>query len=248
MTMLTIIRSFASFQIIGIISILLFIELPPAHGSGEKPKGLPTDHFAIRKLDEHAPCRFVSEYRRIRSNKTDPRIAYIDLSPVVHAGEATDGNFNSLCKDIAQQTEDGVVFFDRNNAFLQLIWGDEGIVNDAIAYFSGPSKSPGVILYVTRRDIDWRPYVFEYRNDKWKDVTNKYLGPFRLNKSDYIVVPQYGRTARVLTHDGMRFHHKLWLTWDGTKFVASTAKKVPGWRCPDSYRYFDPSERRQYCR
>ncbi|HET6421163.1 MAG TPA: hypothetical protein VFG19_13465, partial [Geobacteraceae bacterium] len=59
--------------------------------------------------------------------------------------------------------------------------------------------------------------------------------------------PQYGRTARVLTFDGARFHHKLWLTWDGTKFTASTARKMPGWRCPDSYRYFSPSERKQYC-
>jgi hypothetical protein len=214
----------------------------------QMPPGLHgVDHYAIRKIDESEPCKFEREYYRIRSKKSDPRVAFIDLHPLVHKGEAP-LDFQDLCAAVSQQSEDGVVVFDRRHAFLHLLFGDEATVSDAITYFSGPSKSPGVILYVTRRDIDWRSYIFEYRNNKWKDVTDQYLGPFHLGKKDYVVAPQYGRTARVLTFDGTRFHHKLWLTWDGTKFTASTTRKIPGWRCPDSYRYFAPSEREQYCR
>jgi hypothetical protein len=43
------------------------------------------------------------------------------------------------------------------------------------------------------------------------------------------MAPQYGRTARVLTFNDQsyRFRHKMWLTWDGTKFTASIVKKCP---------------------
>lgn len=211
------------------------------------PPSLPgIEHYAIRKINENAPCKFENEYRRIKSKKTDPRVAFIDLHPLVHKGEAPLG-FDGLCSVVSQQSEDGVVVFDRNHAFLHLLFGDQAIVGDAITYFSSSTRSFGVMLYVTRYEEDWSAYVFEFRNNKWIDVTAQYLGPFHLGKKDYIVAPQYGRTARVLTYDGKQFHHKMWLTWDGTKFNASSAKKVPGWRCPDSYRYFSPSERRQYC-
>jgi len=225
------------------VALVIFATLSHA----QMPPGIPgVDHYAIRKIKENEPCKFEREYYRIRSKKSDPRVAFIDLHPIVHKGEAPLG-FQDLCDAISEQSEDGVVVFDQQRAFLHLLFGDEATISDAIAYFSSKSNSPGIILYVTRIDIDWQAFVFEYRNNKWKDVTAQYLGPFHLGKHDYIVVPQYGRTARVLTFDGARFHHKLWLTWDGTKFTASTARKMPGWRCPDSYRYFSPSERKQYC-
>jgi hypothetical protein len=191
------------------------------------------------------PCTFEKEYNGVKHNKTDPRVAYIDLTPIVKSGVAN-VSFYALCCEVSQQTEDAHAVFDRNHGFFQIFYEDP-LITDAIAYFNGIAKSSGVMLYVTRDDTDWQSYVFMFSNNKWHDVTTQYLGPFHLGKKDYIVVPQYGRSARVLTYDGKRFHHKMWLTWDGTKFNASTAKKMPGWRCPDSYRYFAPSERAQYC-
>jgi hypothetical protein len=212
----------------------------------QMPKGLPgLPYYAVRKDKPNLPCTFEPVYKRIKSNKTDPRVAFIDLYPIIHANEAPVG-FYGLCTAISQQGEDNLVVFDKVHAFLHILWGDPTI-SQTITYFSGTHKLTGVILSVTRFEDDWHSYVFEYRDSKWYDVTKRYLGPFNLSREDYIVVPQYGRTARVLTFDGMRFRHKLWLTWDGTKFTASTARKMPGWRCPDSYRYFDPSERKQYC-
>ncbi len=206
------------------------------------------DPFIVRKVDPNARCTFASEYLHIQNKKNDPRVAFIELHSLVHADEPT-FDFSDLCKVISKQTEDGVVFFDRSRGFFQVIWG-EPVFNEAIAYFSGASNTPGVMLYVNRADEIWRAFVFAYRNNKWQDVTRQYLGPFHLGKKDYIVVPQYGRTARVLTFGeaSNRFHHKMWLTWDGTKFMASTAKNIPGWKCPDSYQYFPPAERGQYCR
>ena len=205
------------------------------------------DPFVVRKVDLNAPCTFASEYRRIKNKKSDPRVAFIELRNLVHAEfDPLPFDFSDLCKVISEQTEDGVVFYDGSRAFFQVIWG-ESEVNEAVTYFSDRANTPGVVLYVNRVDTIYRAFVFTYADNRWHDVTAQYLGPFHLGKKDYIVVPQYGRTARVLTYDGKQFHHKMWLTWDGTKFNASTAKKMPGWRCPDSYRYFAPSERRQYC-
>jgi len=204
------------------------------------------DPFIVRKVDPNARCTFAPEYLRIKNKKNDTRVAFIELHSLVHADEPP-FDFTDLCKVISEQTEDGVVYYDRSNGFFQVMWG-EPVFNEAVAYFSGASNTPGVILYVNRADETWRAFVFAYRNNKWKDVTTLYLGPFRLGRKDYIVVPQYGRSARVITFDGKRFHHKLWLTWNGTKFTASTAKEMPGWRCPDSYPYFAPSERSQYCK
>lgn len=223
------------------VSARMLQNLPDLPGESHKP---------VRKVNRKAPCAFEREYQRIKSQKSDPRVAFIELFPVVHAGEATDFDFESLCKCITQQREDNVTVLDRTNGYLQIFWDDEQ-VNDAIAYFSGPAGSPGVILYVTRSLDSWRAFVFIYRDKKWQDVTARYLGQFNLSEKDYIVAPQYGRTARVITFDDKtnRFHHKLWLTWDGTKFNASSAKKMPGWHCPDTYyRYFGPAEyRQQYC-
>lgn len=206
-------------------------------------------HKPIRRVDPKAACTFEQEYLRIKSKKSDPRVVYIDLFAIVHAGQATDFNFESLCKDISEQHGSNIAVFDRGNGFLQLFWDDEE-VNDAIAFFSGSTGSPSVILYVTRLFDTWRAFVFSYQNNNWRNVTDQYLGEFHLSEKDYVIVPQYSRTARVLTFDetNNRFHHKLWLTWDGAKFLASTAKKNPGWRCPDSYQYFAPTERGQYCR
>jgi hypothetical protein len=196
-------------------------------------------------IGPHTLCRFESEYHRIKFDKTDPRVAYIDITPLMKMGG--DFSFRELCLDISQQTEDSHVIFDRHRGFFQIFFEDL-TTTDAIAYFAGHNKSPGVMLYVTRYLDYWRTGVFAYRNNKWKNFTNEYLGRFHLSKDDYIIVPQYGRTARVLSYDGVHFHHKLWLTWDGTKFTASTARKMPGWHCPDAYLDFDPPARREYCR
>jgi hypothetical protein len=208
------------------------------------PYLLAQSHHITNNTGPNIPCRFEPEYYRIKSDKTDPRVAYIEITPKMKIGG--DFSVHELCLDIAQQTEDAHVIFDRKHGFFHVFY-DGPSTGDAIAYFAGTNKSPGIMLYVTRFLDDWQTGVFAYRNNKWENVTAQYLGPFHLGKKDYIIVPQYGRSARVLTYDGKQFHHKMWLTWDGTKFTASTAKKMPGWRCPDSYRYFDSSERRQYC-
>ena len=156
--------------------------------------------------------------------------------------------FRDLCLIISDQTEDTNAFFDKAREFLHIIWG-ESSVNEALSYFAGASSTPGVILYMKRYGSEFQPFVFAYRNDEWRDLTKDYLGPFHLAPNDYIVVPQYGRTARVLTFDPEKqtFHHKLWLHWTGLKFEAETAKPKD-WRCPDSYsRYFTPEDRRQCC-
>ena len=115
------------------------------------PPGLPgIEHYAIRRIDEKARCKFEPVYRSIRANKTDPRVAYIELFPLVHANEA-DVGFYGLCKAVSQQAEDNVVVYDRSHAFLHILWGEEANISDAITYFSGLAPSPGVILFVTRR-------------------------------------------------------------------------------------------------
>ena len=59
-----------------------------------------------------------------------------------------------------------------------------------------------------RFDDQFQPFVFAYRDDEWRNVTKDYLGAFHLAPNDYIVVPQYSRTARVLTFnsDKQTFH------------------------------------------
>jgi hypothetical protein len=232
------------FRKFAILCTTLFL-LNTALVNAQMPPSISGDTYIIRK-DKPGPCKFASVYQRIKSKKSDPRVAYIELYNLVHANEAP-SSFYSLCTSISEQAEDNVVVYDRAHAFLHILWGDEADINDAVAYFSSTTKTPGIILFVTRYAEDWRAFVFIYEHKKWNDVTAKYLGQLQLGKRDYIVVPQYGHSARVLSYHGNRFHHKMWLTWDGKKFTPSTAKKMPGWRCPDSYRYFAPSERKQYC-
>ncbi len=234
------------FRAIAISSTTLLLNA--ALANAQMPPSVSGDTYIIRKV-KPGPCTFAPVYQHVKSNKSDPRVAYIELYNLVHTNEAP-SSFYSLCTAISEQAEDNVVVYDRAHAFLHILWGDEGDISDAVTYFSSTTRTAGIILFVTRYAEDWRAFVFAYGNNKWKDVTAQYLGPFHLGKKDYVVVPQYGRTARVLTFNeaSNRFHHKMWLTWNGVKFVASIAKKMPGWKCPDSYKYFAPTERAQYCR
>ncbi len=222
-------------------------------GSKNSDKSSSDNPFIVRKVDPHAPCKFAAEYKLLERNKTDPRIAFIELSKFVSPEEQL--TFHYLCDVISEQTEDTHVIFDKSHGFLQLVTGQE-LVNDALAYFSGTKPNPGVILYVKRSDTEFHSFVFTYADQKWQDVTERYLGHLHLQKYDYIVVPQYGLTARVLTIDPKadsdteagKFHHKMWLHWNGERFE-KVNEKPSDWRCPDVYsRYFEASARAQYCR
>ncbi len=203
------------------------------------------DESWVRDVDPNAPCTFGPIFERISEHKSDPRTAFIEVSPFVHTDFPL--KFDNLCRMISDQTEDTRAVFDSAHGFLHIVWG-EPMMNEALAYFAGGSNKPGVVLYMKRFDTDFHPFVFAYRNQQWHDVTKEYLGSLNLTNKDYIVVPQYGRTARILTYDDntSTFHHKLWLHWNGAQFEPQTAKPKD-WRCPDSYRYFPAQERHQFC-
>jgi hypothetical protein len=213
----------------------------------QMPRGLPgRDSYAIREIKPNEPCRFAAEYQKIKANKADPRVAYVETEAIVAAGEAQVG-FDGQCRVISQQTEDGIVVFDRLRGFLHIFAGDAKI-NTALAYFAGAKGSPGVTLYVKRWDDEWKTFVLAWSDGKWRNVTEQYLGPLKLDPQDYLVAPQYGRTIRVLRWDGARFRHQRWLTWDGRSFQPLDEKTGRAtWRCPESYRYFDPADRAAYC-
>lgn len=215
-----------------------------AIASAQMPPGLPNrDSYAIREVDPAAPCRFEAEYRKIRAQKSDPRVAYLELEELAVPDKDDRIGFDARCKQIAEQTEDGLTIYDRSRGYLHLIFGSPSI-SVSLAYFA-----PGVILYVSRWDEEWRSFAFAWRDGKWLDVTKEYLGMLNLRTDDLLIVPQYGRTLRVLTRTGDAFKHRQWLTWDGRRFQALDAKTGRAtWRCPDSFRYFESTERAQYCR
>ena len=191
------------------------------------------------------PCSFAPEYHRIQSNKSDPRVAFMEIKLVITPG-SEESDLYGLCAEVSGQTPDTVPLFDRAHGYMQLLTeGEPEVANEAIAYFSTPNDS-GVMLYAEMFDTKFQSFVMAYRDKRWEDVTAQYLGPFHITKKDYIIVPQYGRTARVLTYDGDRYKHKLWLTWTGTKFEEAPGKPA-GWRCPDGYRYFRAEDRAQLC-
>lgn len=227
--------------------LLIFVALAAA-AAAQMPRGLPgRDSYAIREVNPKEPCRFAAEYEKVKGNKSDPRVAYVETNAIVAADEAPTG-FDGQCRVIAEQTEDGVVVFDRPRGFLHIFAGDSKI-NTALAYFRGTKGALGVTLSVSRWDDEWKSFVLAWVNGKWQDVTKKYLEPLKLAPEDYLVVPQFGRTIRVLRWDGERFAHKQWLTWNGQSFQALDDKSGRAtWRCPESYRYFAPSERGAYCR
>lgn len=229
-------------------AVWLLITTVAGTGWAQMPPGLPhRDSYAIRKIDPAAPCSFEAEYKKIQTKKSDPRVAFVEVESPVNDGAEI--SFPGLCKAVSQQTEDGLVTYDAPHGFLQIISG-MAVNNTAVAYFAGDGGAPGVMLYVRRMDDEWNNFVLAYREGKWKDVSKEYLGSFALTDKDYLVVPQYGRLIRVLRYDGTKFVHRDWLTWNGKQFVKTTAadaKKV-GWRCPDTYRYFEPAERGQYCK
>jgi hypothetical protein len=234
---------------------LVFALAVPSKAQTQKKPEAPASKdnpFIIRHTDPNAACKFAAEYKLIEGNKNDPRVAYIELDKFV--SPENESTFSSLCDTISGQTEDTHVLFDKAHGFLHLVTGQE-VVNSALAYFAGGAGKPGVILYVKRFDTDFHSFVFTYADRKWQNVTERYLGPLHLQKNDFIIVPQYGRTARVLAIDPKadpdtaagKFHQKLWIRWTGDKF--EPAAKPADWRCPDSYnRFFPAADRAQYCR
>lgn len=212
--------------------------------SAQMPPGLPgRDSYGIRKIDPSKPCRFEAEYRKIRAQKSDPRVAYLELEELAVPDKDERIGFEARCKQVAEQTEDGITTFDKARGYLHLIFGSPVVSTSVVSF------APGVILYVSRFDDEWKTFAFAWRDNRWLDVTGEYLGPLKLRATDLLLLPQYGRTIRVLTRSGESFRHKQWLTWDGRQFKTLDAQLGKAtWRCPDSFRYFEPNDRVQYCR
>lgn len=189
---------------------------------------------------ENSPCRFAPEYRRIQSTKSDPRVAFIELSKFAYKDKSLANqiaNFDSTCKIISSQTSGLISIFDRAHGYL-MVQNDQvdmGL-DQTVSYFSTRPHNPGIVLFVARDSTTSTPMVFSYRDAKWRNVTAEYLGAFRLSEHDHIVVPQFGRTARVMTIDpnDASLHHSFWLHWDGVKFERFEAKPSD-WRCPAQY-------------
>lgn len=224
---------------------MLLVLLAPLRFEAQMPKGLPgRDSYAVREANPDEPCRFAAEYQRIRSNKSDPRVAYVEVEELVQEEPL---GFAARCRQISEQTEDGLTVFDRARGFLHLIFGEPRI-GTALTYFAGTGKQFGVMLYSKRWDTEFETRALVWRDGAWQDVSSQLLAPLRLAANDYVIAPQYGRTFRVLRWDGDTFRHRGWFTWTGTKFapVADGAARK-SWRCPDSFRYFEPAARRIYC-
>jgi hypothetical protein len=202
----------------------------------QMPKGLPNrDSYAIRAIKEGEPCRFAAEYERVKGNKRDPRVAFVEIGEKLEGETGLD--FDAFCRLVSDQAEDSIATYDAKNGFFQMMTG-RADVNWAVASFGG---QPGVVMLVKREAGEWRTWVFEFVGGQWQDVTA------RLWKSKhYPLLPQYGRTIRLLQGIAVeRPRHAGWLSWNGKAFVTASGA---GWRCPDSYRYFAPSERAAYCR
>jgi hypothetical protein len=201
-------------------------------------------HPVARKVDPQAPCKFAAEYWRIRSNKADPRVAFIELDKLTkNTYRDTDLaflqplGFENACKAISNQIEETKAFFDQARGYLYVEGGEGDMDGDeALAYFSEHAPKSGITLLSSRFFDGFNVFALAYHSGQWQNVTSHYLGSLQLSEYDYVVVPQYGRTARVMTYDpkNSEFHHKLWLHWDGVKFQPTIVKPTD-WRCPDVY-------------
>lgn len=203
----------------------------------------PHDEGWVRDVDPNAACTFAPVFQRISDNKQDPRVAFVELSRFVHVDNPM--KFENLCEMISDQTSDTNAVFDKARGYLQIVWGS-GEMSEALAYFGGAGRTPGVFLYTQTEGV--HAMVFAYREQEWRDVTKEYLGDFHLGQDDFVVAPQYGRTARVLSFaaDTHELRHKFWLRWDGVRFLEEKVRPKD-WRCPDGFRHYPARERREYC-
>lgn len=201
--------------------------------------------------EKSVPCRFAAEYQRIKSDKSDPRVAYIENYAIWHAQEAKDDEnaawdpFQEACKDVARQSTGTTTFFDAAHKYLQIYTSEGGnVYSEAVTYFAGMRGHEGVILR-SQDDADhFSANVLVFRGGKWLDVTADYFSSLKLDHADFIVAPQFGRGARVLHFEQRTasFSPKGWLIWNGETFEFSTAKSFAGWRCPDTSAKFFTSE------
>ncbi len=205
-------------------------------GWGQMPKGIPgRDSYAIRKIDPGTPCRFASELARVKNNKGDARVAFVELSVKIEAETGLEED--AFCRLVSDQAEDSVATFDGKNGFFQVMTGSAD-VNRAVAVFGGPG---GVVLYVKRHGPEWTTWVFQHVGGEWRDLTKRYW-----KSKHYPVAPQYGRTFRLMTGlEEESVRPAGWLRWNGLGFVTGSGM---GWKCPESYRLFEPRERSAYCR
>lgn len=239
MSLMTIIKTLVTFGLLGLCGAPVAM--------AEMPDGLPNrDSYAVRKTDG-GPCRFRSEYEKLKNNKKDPRVAYLETGSLLN-GDVHASALESRCLSLAQQNEDTIAYFDGKNGFLQLIHG-EPFINESLAYFSGKAGAYGVMLYVSRDDDEWTIAALQYREGKWSNESAKFIAPLGLIATDALLVPQYGRTLRVMSRGDSGFHHKAWLTWNGSAFVPlkKTTAADAGWRCPASYQSFDARDRQSFC-
>lgn len=205
----------------------------------QMPKGLPgRDSYAIRTLKEGEACRFAADYAKAKSNKQDPRVAFVEIATLLE-GEGGLG-FDDFCRLVSDQAEDSIATYDAKNGFFQVMTGRADI-NWAVAAFSGTPGQPGIIMLVRREAEDWQTWIYRHSGGQWQNLTAQ------LWKSPhYPVLPQYGRTIRLMR--GLADNQPRpagWLTWNGQRFVPASSAS---WRCPDSYRYFEPARRAPYCR
>lgn len=202
----------------------------------QMPKGLPNrDSYAIRIMQEGEPCGFSAEYERVKSNKRDPRVAFVELGVKLEGETGLD--FEAFCRLVSDQAEDSVATYDAKNGFFQVMMG-RADVNWAVASFSG---KPDITMLVKREGSEWQSWVFQFSAGQWTDVTAKFW-----KSKQYPLLPQYGRTIRLMQGLADQKPRPIgWLTWNGKEFVKGSGA---GWRCPDSYQYFEPAQRLRYCK
>ena len=92
----------------------------PQKPQNDKPKS-PTANSQgpfVSDVDPDAPCQFGPVYERISEDKSDPRVAFIEVSPFVHVSPKQ--SFRDLCHEISDQSLDTHALFDKARGFLPL--------------------------------------------------------------------------------------------------------------------------------
>lgn len=80
--------------------------------------------------------------------------------------------------------------------------GDATVHNEALTYFARNGERGGAMLSFADNMGELKTVALVYRHGRWEDATAEYLSPLKVGGGkDFLILPQYGRVARVLTYD-----------------------------------------------